>query len=90
LLLAGVGTSWLGTVHRLQPLWPVFMVITAGTLGYAAWRIFRTPKPGDWERACANVGELRRRKALFWVAVVLNAGMFLGTYLLFYVMKSSS
>lgn len=84
LMLAGVGTSWLSTLHQLQPFIPYFVIATAGALAYAGWLIFRktkTSQPGD---ACVDAGA-QRRKLLFWVVLVVNAGMLFVPFLLIYL-----
>lgn len=82
LVLAGVGTSWLSTLHQLQPLVPLFAIATAGALAYAGWLIFRktkTSQPGD---VCVDASAQRRRKLLFWFVLVVNAGMLFVPFLL--------
>jgi len=85
LMLAGVGTSWLSTLHQLQPLIPYFVIATAGALAYAGWLIFRkakTSQPGD---PSVDASAQRRRKFLFWVVLVVNAGMLFAPLLLIYL-----
>jgi FtsH-binding integral membrane protein len=85
LVLAGVGASWLSTLHRLKPLMPVFVIATVGSLAYAAWHIFRRTKTHQSGHVCVDASAQRRRKLLFWFVLVLNAGMLLVPLLLIYM-----
>ena len=85
LMLAGVGTSWLSTLHQLRPLMPYFVIATAGSLAYAAWLTFRKTKTNPSGDVCMDARAQRRRKLLFCVVLIVNAGMFLVPFLLIYL-----
>lgn len=85
LVLAGVSASWLSTLHRLQPLVPVFAIATVGALAYAAWHIFRKTETSPPGYVCVDAGAQRRRKLLFWFVLVLNTGLLLVSFLLIYM-----
>ncbi len=75
LVLAGVGTSWLSTLHQLQPFVPFFAIATAGALAYAGWLILRKTKTTQSGVVCVDTSAQRRRKRLFWFVLVINAGL---------------
>lgn len=85
LVLAGVGASWLSTLHRLQPLVPVFATATVGALAYAAWHTFRKTNTSQPGHVCIDAGVQRRRKLLFWFVLVLNVGLLLVSFFLIYM-----
>ena len=67
----GVGSTWLATLTRLEPLRPVFVVLTLGLLTLAWTRLYRRPAVCAPGQACADAAVLRRQRLIFWLAAPL-------------------
>ena len=63
----GVGGTWLATLTRLEPLRPVFVVLTLGLLTLAWTRLYRRPAVCAPGQACADAAVLRRQRLIFWL-----------------------
>ncbi len=79
LLLVSLGASgaWIGSLGAFAPYRPVFMVMSAGFLGFAFFRVYR---PGSAEAcdsgsACARSGAKRVTKASLWLVTLLTLGL---------------
>jgi mercuric ion transport protein len=83
LVLAGIGGTWLSSLHRMQRFMPVFVIASIAALGYAAWNLFGKAKMSD---ACQRGPARHTRRALFWFVLVLNAGMLLAPLVILYIM----
>lgn len=68
--LLGIGSAALAA--RLEPLRPLFIVLTAGFLGFGFYQAYRKPrcKPGE---ACAVPANRTRQRIILWVVAVLSA-----------------
>jgi len=72
LVSLGLGGAWLATLTRLEPLRPLFVVLTLGLLALAWHRLYRSAAVCAPGQACADVAVLRRQRLIFWwVAVPL-------------------
>ena len=75
LVLVGVSGAWISQLHRLAPFSSWLAALALGTLGLAAWRLFR---PARAITACADGGDVPCRNASgavrrwFWVVAVLT------------------
>ncbi len=70
LVTLGVGGAWVASLTRLEPLRPVFVVLTLALLGFAGFRLYRRPAVCESGRPCADDRVRRRRRALFWLVSV--------------------
>lgn len=73
LILVSIGLSgaWIGQLARLEPLRPLFLMVSLIALIFAYRRIYRPAAaclPGE---ICAAPTVRRAYKAMFWIAVIL-------------------
>lgn len=66
LVSLGLGGAWLATLTRLEPLRPVFIVLTLGLLALAWHRLYRRAAACAPGQACADGAVLRRQRRIFW------------------------
>jgi mercuric ion transport protein len=70
-VLLGLGGGVAATLVAFEPYRPLFMGVALGALGYAAWKIYRSPAvacaPGE---VCAVPGVSRTYKVVFWIVAV--------------------
>jgi mercuric ion transport protein len=67
LVSLGVGGAWLSMLTRLEPLRPIFVVLTLGLL-VMTWRtLYRRPVVCAPGQACADAAVLRRQRLIFWL-----------------------
>lgn len=70
----GVGGAWIGTLAALTPYQPVFVLITAGFLGYGHYLVYWKPRQACADSAaCARPLPNRIVKSALWIATVLVA-----------------
>jgi mercuric ion transport protein len=67
----GVGGAWLATLTRLEPLRPLFVVLTLGLLVMAGARLYRRRAACAPSQACADAAVLRRQRLVFWWVATL-------------------
>ena len=73
LVALGVSGAWIGSLTILEPLRPIFTVLTLGFLAFAFYRVYRKPKvqeacePGSY---CAHPQSRTINKTVLWVATV--------------------
>ena len=73
LILVSIGLSgaWIGQLTRLEPLRPLFLIVSLIALAFAWRRIYRPVakcRPGE---ICAMPAVRRVYKVLFWIVAVL-------------------
>ena len=67
LVSLGMGGAWLSMLTRLEPLRPIFVVLTLGLL-VMTWRtLYRRPVACAPGQACADAAVLRRQRLIFWL-----------------------
>ena len=75
LVTLGFGGAWAARLRLLEPLQPVFTVLTLLFLGLAFHRLYVKPRrcaPGE---VCAVAAVLRRQRVLFWLVTLAAAAM---------------
>jgi len=72
LVLGALGVGSMAVAARLEPLRPLFMVLTVGFLGFGFYQAYRKPKcrPGE---ACAVPANRTRQRILLWIMAVVSA-----------------
>lgn len=73
LVLAGLGGAWLGTLSALEPLRPLFILMTTAFLGWGWYRLYRLPAACALGQACAVPAGLKRQRIIFWTAAAVIA-----------------
>lgn len=71
LVTLGLGGAWLSSLTRLEPVRPVFVVITLVLLGLARIKLYRLPAVCEPGRVCADATVQRRQRLIFWVVAAL-------------------
>lgn len=68
----GVTGVWIGNLAALSPFQPIFVLMTAGFLGYGYYLVYRRPRKACADGlACARPLPHRMVKATLWVASIL-------------------
>ena len=67
LLSLGIGGSWISTLTALEPLRPVFIVITLVFIFLAFRKLYLLPATCDPNAPCASPQTRRNQRILFWV-----------------------
>jgi mercuric ion transport protein len=75
LVLLGISGAWIGQLRWFEPYSTALMVLAIGSLGLAAWRVFRSaPDGGDTctagDTQCRKVHVAARR--WFWLVALLT------------------
>ncbi|MFN3545171.1 MAG: mercuric transporter MerT family protein [Thiobacillus sp.] len=70
LVSLGVGGAWLATLTQLEPLRPLFIVVTLGLLALAWHRLYRRAAVCTPGQACADAAVLRRQRLIFWLVAM--------------------
>ncbi len=71
LLSLGIGGSWISTLTALEPVRPVFIVITLVFIFLAFRKLYLLPVACEPDKPCANPETLRNQRILFWLFSVL-------------------
>lgn len=71
LVSLGLGGAWLSSLTQLEPLRPMFVVITLGLLALAWRKLYRQPSLCEADKPCADAAVLRRQRLFFWLAAAL-------------------
>jgi mercuric ion transport protein len=71
LVTLGLGGAWLSNLTQLEPLRPVFVVLTLGLLALAGRKLYRQPATCQAGKACADGGMQRRQRSIFWGVAAL-------------------
>src|SRR5712691_9188889 len=72
LFTLGISGAWIGNLTALAPYQPIFLVMTAGFLGFGFWRVYRRPKVvACADGSCARPVSNRIVKSALWTAPVL-------------------
>ena len=77
----GFGGAWAARMKGLEPLQPIFIVLTVAFMGFAFHRLFIRSKqcaPGEW---CERPEVLKRQRIAFWIVAL--AIVFMATFPLF-------
>lgn len=71
LISLGVGGTWIGTLAGLKVYQPIFIIVTIAFLGFAFWRIYRSPGAACDDERCATPGSKRVVKTVLWASTGL-------------------
>ncbi len=75
LLGLGVSGAWIGNLSALEPVRPIFMVVTLLFLGLAFRRLYLVPQVCEPGTACADPRTLQRQRVIFWLVTVALLGL---------------
>jgi len=75
LLMLGISGSWISNLTALEPYRPIFIGITVLFLGLAFRKLYLAPKNCAIDKPCAQAGNLRIQRLVFWVVTVIVAIM---------------
>lgn len=74
LLMLGIGGAWVAQLAKLEPLRPVFVMVTLIFLVLAWRKLYRAAQACSVDQVCADTRVIARQRILFWItAVVLGA-----------------
>lgn len=77
LFFLGVSGAWIGNLTVLEPYKPIFLIFTAGFLGYGYYHVyFRSAPPCEEDGACARPVRRRLVRVSLWIATLLAAFAF--------------
>jgi mercuric ion transport protein len=75
LLALGIGGAWIANLTALEPYRPVFIGLTVMFVVLAYRRLYVAAPACAPGEACADPVTLNRQRNVFWVVVVLLAGL---------------
>jgi mercuric ion transport protein len=81
LVLLGFSGAWIGSLTKLEPFRPWFLLLTIVALAFAARRIFRPVEDCAPSEFCARSESRRIFKVIFGAVVVLALVAFVFPYL---------
>jgi mercuric ion transport protein len=67
----GISGAWISNLVALEPYKPIFIVITAGFLGYGYWLVYQKPVACADGSPCARPLPNRLVKSALWGSTVL-------------------
>ncbi len=67
LLSLGIGGSWISTLTALEPIRPVFIVITLVFIFLAFRKLYLLPVACEVDKPCARPETRRNQRILFWL-----------------------
>jgi mercuric ion transport protein len=78
LVLVGITGAWMSNLVALKPITPVFIALSVGTLGWAAYLVFRPAKAcaPNQANSCETTRPLMRR-------IFIGCALFIAALLLF-------
>lgn len=82
LLSLGIGGAWIGTLTRLEPYRPVFMVLVLVFLGLAFRGLYVVPQSCDTEAGCVADRTRHTQRILFWIVSPLLLALVTSPWLL--------
>lgn len=75
LLALGIGGTWVGSLTKMQPFRPFFIVLTLLFLGLAFRKLYLVPRVCAPGTRCANPATLKRQRLTFLIVSVLLFGL---------------
>lgn len=69
LLMLGIGGTWVAQLTKLEPLRPIFVLITLIFLALAWRKLYRAPQTCASDKPCANDRIVARQRTLFWITL---------------------
>ena len=70
LLSLGIGGAWIGNLTVLEPYRPIFVALVVALMGFAWYRLYRSPAC-EPAQACAVPAVIARQRIIFWVVLVV-------------------
>jgi len=71
LLTLGIGGSWISTLTSLEPIRPVFIVITLVFIFLAFRKLYLLPVSCEIDKPCARPETRRNQRIIFWIVSTL-------------------
>jgi len=71
LLTLGIGGSWISTLTALEPIRPVFIVITLVFIFLAFRKLYLLPIACEIDKPCARPETRRNQRVIFWIVSTL-------------------
>ena len=71
LLMLGIGGAWVAQLAKLEPLRPVFVMVTLIFLVLAWHKLYRAPQACSADQVCADTRVIARQRILFWISAVV-------------------
>ncbi len=71
LLTLGIGGSWISTLTALEPIRPIFIVITMVFIFLAFRKLYLLPVSCDIDKPCARPETRRNQRIIFWIVSTL-------------------
>lgn len=70
LLALGIGGAWISNLTALEPIRPVFIVVTLIFLGLAFRRLYLTPEVCELGTPCGDPRTRKSQRVIFWLVSV--------------------
>ena len=75
LVVVGAGGAWAASLRSMEPLQPVFVVLTLGCLGWAFYQLYLRPEPCAPGGMCLAPQARRRQHVVFWIVAAMVVAM---------------
>ena len=71
LLTLGIGGAWISTLTAMEPVRPIFIVLTLAILAWGFRSLYLVPETCEPEQTCADPTVKKRQRLIFWLVSVL-------------------
>jgi mercuric ion transport protein len=75
LVSLGLGGAWLANLTVLEPIRPIFIVLTLAFVGLAFHKLYVTPKACKPGMVCADAKTLNKQRVIYWVVTIPLLGL---------------
>lgn len=75
LISIGLGGAWLANLSVLEPVRPLFIILSLAFVGFAFYKLYLTPKECRSGTACIDETTHTKQRLLYWVITVPLLGL---------------
>ena len=71
----GLGGAWLANLTVLEPVRPLFIILTLAFVGFAFYQLYLNPKECNPGMACANEETQGKQRIIYWLVTLPLLGL---------------
>lgn len=71
----GLGGAWLANLTVLEPVRPLFIILTLAFVGFAFYQLYLNPKECKPGMACANEETQGKQRIIYWLVTLPLLGL---------------
>jgi mercuric ion transport protein len=71
----GLGGAWLANLTVLEPVRPIFIMLTLAFIGFAFYQLYVTPRTCKPGMVCADAETLNKQRMIYWVVTIPLMGL---------------